>query len=202
MPAQIPPAAWMAGESVLTMIRSSQGVIPSVSTPMTWTVNGLGVVPLLTVKPVPVRPAFTWLTGTAAGQGAGGAAAVWALAGAGSVWAAAGAASAPSASSGATVATATARRPRGRKWRRELESMDTPHLEAGGPQRSHSHGHGGPERTGQGRGPAAALGGGEQTGGAARPARRSPRLRLRTPSLHRGAHGPAAAGRTTRRGLL
>ncbi len=119
MPAQIPPAAWMAGESVLTMIRSSPGAIPSFSTPMTWTVNGLGVVPLLTVKPVPVRPAFTWLTGTAAGQGAGGAAAVWALAGAGSVWAAAGAASAPSASSGATVATATARRPRGRKWRRE-----------------------------------------------------------------------------------
>src|SRR5258705_10343691 len=137
MPAQIPPAAWMAGESVLTVIRSSPGAIPSFSTPMPWTVNGLGVVPVLTGKPVPVRPAFTWLTGTAAGQGAGGAAAVWALAGAGSVWAAAGAASAPSASSGATVATATARRPRGRKWRRELESMDTPHLEAGEPLRHH-----------------------------------------------------------------
>src|SRR5258706_12855500 len=160
MPAQIPPAAWMAGESVLTMIRSSPGAIPSFSTPMTWTVNGLGVVPLLTVKPVPVRPAFAWLTGTAAGQGAGGAAAVWALAGAGSVWAAAGAASAPSASSGATVATATARRPRGRKWRRELESMDTPHLEAGGAQRSPSHGDGGAEGTRPGRGAAAGRGGG------------------------------------------
>src|SRR5258706_15318373 len=171
MPAQIPPAAWMAGESVLTMIRSSPGAVPSFRTPMTWTVNGLGVVPLLTVKPVPVRPAFTWLTGTAAGQGAGGAAAVWALAGAGSVWAAAGAASAPSASSGATVATATARRPRGRKWRRELESMDTPHLEAGGAPGSHPPGNGGPEGAGPGGRPAGGAGGGPAARGARSPAR-------------------------------
>src|SRR5262245_47010962 len=96
------------------MIRSSPGAIPSVSTPITRAVNGSGVVPLLTVKPVPVRPAVTSLTGTAAGHGPGGAAAAWA---------GAGAASAPSASSTATVATATTRRPRGQKRRRELQLM-------------------------------------------------------------------------------
>ena len=34
--------------------------------------NASGVVPLPTVYPVPVRPAVTWLTGTAAGHGSAG----------------------------------------------------------------------------------------------------------------------------------
>src|SRR4029453_4152164 len=95
MPNQMPPAARMAGESVSTMIMSRPGAMPSLRTPMTWAVNGSGMVPLLTVYPVPVRPAVTWLTGTAAGHGSAGAA-----------WPAAGPASAPSPSSAAIV-TAT-----------------------------------------------------------------------------------------------
>ena len=49
MPAQMPPAARIAGESVWTMIMSSPGAIPSLSTPITRAVNGSGVIPLLTV---------------------------------------------------------------------------------------------------------------------------------------------------------
>ena len=57
MPDQMPPAAWMAGESRSTMTMSSPGAMPSSSTPMTSPVNGSGVTPCETVLPVTGSPA-------------------------------------------------------------------------------------------------------------------------------------------------
>src|SRR4029450_8864984 len=135
MPNQMPPTARMAGESVSTMIMSRPGVMPSLRTPMTWAVNGSGGVPLLTVYPVPVRPAVTWLTGTAAGH--------WA---ADAAWPSAGPASRASASRAATAAATTARRARGPGRGNGGEPTGASAWEVGGPRFGRSDGHGDPSR--------------------------------------------------------
>src|ERR1700712_1942419 len=56
------------------MIRSRPAAIPSVSTPRTVTLKGLGVLPVTTVHPWPTTPARTFDIGTAPGHGMGAAA--------------------------------------------------------------------------------------------------------------------------------
>src|SRR5262249_2071713 len=74
MPAQMPPARLIAGESVSTMIRSRPGAMPSVTTPRTVAVNGSAVFPFPTVSPLAGMPATRSVTGNAAGHGSAGSA--------------------------------------------------------------------------------------------------------------------------------
>src|SRR5680860_710307 len=68
MPAQIPPTRSISAEVSRARIMSRPGAMPSLTTPSTSPVNGSGVVPWLTVRPVTGCPAASDPTGTAEGQ--------------------------------------------------------------------------------------------------------------------------------------
>src|SRR4051794_22469834 len=74
MPAQMPPALSSAAESASTMIMSTPGATPSLSTPSTVAVNGSGTLPWETVRPWVVMPVVTCETGIVFRHDAAGAA--------------------------------------------------------------------------------------------------------------------------------
>src|SRR5262245_22792139 len=74
MPAQMPPARVIAGESVSTMIMSRPEAMPASITPTTVAVNGSAVFPFSTVSPLATIPGTRSATGNAAGHGSAGAA--------------------------------------------------------------------------------------------------------------------------------
>src|SRR4051794_27337632 len=71
MPAQTPPARVSAGELRSAMIMSTPGAMPSVIRPRTLALNGAGVVPRSTVKPVPTTPSTACAVGNASGHATG-----------------------------------------------------------------------------------------------------------------------------------
>src|SRR3954464_4770573 len=60
-----------AGEEILATMRSVPGWMKSVSRPTILAVNGAGLVPDSTVKPVPVTPLTALAVGNAVGQSMG-----------------------------------------------------------------------------------------------------------------------------------
>src|SRR5262245_12478008 len=68
MPAQMPPARVIAGESVSTMIISRPEAMPSLTTPRTVAVNGSGVFPFSTVSPLATMPGTRLATGNGSGR--------------------------------------------------------------------------------------------------------------------------------------
>src|SRR5919199_296896 len=135
MPAHTPLARDRAGDETLAMMRSVPGSMPSVMRPRTLAVNGAGVVPVSTVKPVPVTPRTALLVGKAFGQSTGAVTLLLAASLAGA------AASVPPATSAALASPLT---------RRVVRCTGTPCCDAaraadpGGrgrwPRRRHSHG--------------------------------------------------------------
>ena len=63
MPCQMPPTSWIVVESRRAITRSMPGSTPSLSTPSTSPVNGEGVTPWLTVRPLTSWPAVSSVVG-------------------------------------------------------------------------------------------------------------------------------------------
>ena len=68
MPCQMPPTSWIVVESRRAMTRSMPGSTPSLSTPSTSPVNGVGVTPCVTVRPLTACPAVSSAMGYATAQ--------------------------------------------------------------------------------------------------------------------------------------